>query len=88
MIRQYGGELIWQGINQCGEDLEIDVPEKDRRFMLRAYLSLFLGGLDDFFSGGLREDPSYLAGRCEALLHHSIRRTLRNLAELGPYRPG
>ena len=79
MIRAYGEALIGRGIDRCAQDKGIQVTAKDRAFMLSTYLHAFMGLIDQFFAGGITEDPAYLSSRCDAMMGRSIQKTLQRL---------
>ncbi len=82
IIEKYGGQLIEQAIIDCSKDFDVEVSEKDRNFMLKFYLNIFMGILKNYMDERMDEDPEYIASRCDALLRHHIRTSLRNIRDL------
>lgn len=82
MIRKHGEYLILKGIEDCSEDIDVTVADNDRTFMLHFYMNVFMGVIRDYLDGRMSEDPDFIAGRCDALLRHHIRRSLRNIHDL------
>ena len=79
MLERYGAGLVERGIAQCAVDLRLTAPDEDRAFMLDLYMSMFMGVVRRWLEDGMRLSPEYIASRCEALMHRSIRETLRRL---------
>ena len=50
--------------------------------MLRFYMNVFMGIVGDYFKDRMKEDPAYIASRCDAMMRYHIRQTLANLADL------
>ncbi len=86
MIEQFGGRLIYRGITDCARDMKIGVDPQDQEFMLRLYLSAFMGVIDYWLSQDMQLTPAYLTSRCNAMLALSIRGTLKRLDEM-PHQP-
>lgn len=82
IIRKYGVALLEKGIDDCARDRGFTVSDKDRTFMLRFYMYVFMGIIRDFIEGKLQEDPDYIAGRCDVMMRHHIRHSLQNLKDL------
>ena len=82
IIAKYGEALVKRGIEECSRDFEIRVSEKDRLFMLRFYMHVFIGVLRDYMEDKMRDEPEYIASRCEAMLRHHIRNSLKNIRDL------
>ena len=79
IIAKYGEKLVLRGIEECSEDMGLPVSPRDREFMLLFYMSAFMGILEHYLEGGMSESTDYIAGRCDALMRHHIRGTLRNI---------
>lgn len=81
MIEKYGATLIQRGIEDCSRDQNYEVSEKDKAFMLRFYMYIFMGIIKDFFENKMREDTAYIAKRCDAMLRFHIRNSLKNIRD-------
>ena len=79
IIGGHGKTLIEQGIEDCARDKGMEVSPKDKKFMTRFYMNVFMGIVKDFLDGRMTEDPEYIASRCDAMMRHHIRTTLDNL---------
>jgi len=84
MIEQFGGSLIDRGIADCAKDMQINVDSQDQEFMLRLYLSAFMGVIDYWLSQDMQSSPAYLTSRCNAMMALSIRGTLQRLDAIPP----
>jgi AcrR family transcriptional regulator len=82
MIRRNGEFLILKGIDDCSKDIEVAAADRDRTFMLNFYTNVLMGIIRDYLDGRMSEDPDYIAGRCDALMRHHIRKSLRNIHDL------
>ena len=82
MIRKYGTILVKRGIEDCSRDMGIEIKSKDREFMLEFYMYVFMGIVENYLQNKMREDPEYIAGRCDAMMRFHIRCTLRNMRDL------
>lgn len=82
MIERFGGSLIDRGIADCAKDMRIEVDAEDQAFMLRLYLSAFMGIIDYWFSQDMQLSPAYLTSRCNAMMALSIRGTIKRLKEM------
>ena len=79
IIGKYGKALVEKGIADCAEDKKLIVSDKDRKFMTRFYMNVFMGIIVDFFESRMSDDPEYIASRCDAMMRHHIRTTLDNI---------
>lgn len=79
MIECFGSGLIERGIADCAKDMQIDVSAQDQAFMLRLYLSAFMGVIDYWLSQDMQLSPAYLTSRCNAMMALSIRGTIQRL---------
>jgi len=82
MIETNGVMMVKRGIEECASDMEIEVSEKDRIFMLRFYMHVFMGIITDYFNGKLKEEPEYISSRSDAMMRHHIRNTLKNIRDM------
>lgn len=79
MIECFGSGLIERGIADCAKDMQLDVSAQDQAFMLRLYLSAFMGVIDYWLSQDMQLSPAYLTSRCNAMMALSIRGTIQRL---------
>ncbi len=82
MIRKYGIILVKRGIEECSSDIGIRIDERDRSFMVEFYMYVFMGIIENCFQNKMREDPEYIAGRCDAMMRSHMQQTLKNMFEL------
>jgi len=82
IVKKHGETLIRKGIDECSRDEGIAVSEKDRLFMSDFYMYVFMGVVEKYFQDGMHENPDYICSRCDAMMRHHIRRTLRNLRDI------
>lgn len=87
MLEQFGSRLVSRGIAQCAADLRLVATEQDKTFLLRLYMYAFMGVVRQWLEEGMRLTPEYIADRCEAVMHRSIRETLRRLERDGAPQP-
>jgi hypothetical protein len=76
-----GRDLVEKGIEDCAADMGITISEKDKKFMTRFYMNVFMGIIKDYLDGRMSEDPEYIAGMCDAMLGHHIRNTLDKIGQ-------
>ncbi len=82
IIGNHGKALVEKGITDCARDKGMVVSDKDRKFMTRFYMNVFMGIIKDFLEGRMTEDPEYIASRCDAMMRHHIRTTLDNIRSI------
>ena len=79
IIARHGRILVEKGIDDCASDKGMRVSEKDKHFMVRFYMNVFMGNIKDFFDSRMEIEPGYLADMCDVMMRHHIRHTLDNL---------
>ena len=82
IIRKYGKQLVEKAISDCSRDFDVQVSKKDRDFLLNFYMNIFMGIIQDYFNDRMKESPEYISSRCDALLRHHMRTSLRNIRDL------
>ena len=82
LIDRFGRQLIGKGIDDCSNDIEVPVSDKDRKFMLNFYMHVFMGIIGDYLEDRMAESPDYIAGRCDAMMRYHIRTSLRNIHDM------
>ena len=79
IIRKNGELLVRKGINDCATDIGIEVAEKDQEFMLRFYMNVFMGIVENYISDRMAESLEYIVSRCDAMMRYHIHSTLKNI---------
>lgn len=79
IIRKYGEILVKKGIADCARDMGIAVDGKDREFMLNFYMNVLMGIVVNYLKDRMKENPEYIASRCDAMMRYHIRTTLKNI---------
>lgn len=79
IIRKYGELLVRKGIVDCATDIGIEVAEKDQEFMLRFYMNVFMGIVENYISDRMAESLEYIVSRCDAMMRYHIHSTLKNI---------
>ncbi len=82
IIGKYGKSLVEKGISDCASDKGMEVSDKDKKFMTRFYMNVFMGIVKDYFDSRMNENPEYIASRCDAMMRYHIRTTLDNLQSI------
>ena len=79
---EFGAKTIRRGISDCARDHQIVVSQEDREFMLNFYMSVFMDILKRFFASGMEEDPRKIGEKCNKMMYHSIRKSIKAFASL------
>ena len=86
-LERFGGGLVGRGIEQCAADLNLRAPDEDKEFLQNLYMHAFMGVIRHWLEKGMRLSPAYMASRCEAVMHHSIRDSLKRLEQMESVAP-
>ena len=78
-VGEFGRELVAKAVDDVSSDFNIPIMKRDKDFMVKFYMDVFMGILMRYARGGMNEDPDYIVSRCEVMMGHSIRNAEREL---------
>lgn len=79
MIYKYASGLVDQAIEEYSRNIGLEIDDRDRAFMLEFYMYVFMGITEKYIQGKMHEDPYYIAGRCEIMMHHQIEYAIKDM---------
>lgn len=79
MIEKYGSTLIRNAINAISAEIGVSISNRDRDFMTKFYMYVFMGIIRDFLNERMEESPGFIAERCHAMMKDSMRNSIRNI---------
>lgn len=82
VFKNYGYRIITLAVERVSIENRIPMIQTDKEFMVKFYLNIYVGILEDFFESGLKDDVDYISSLCEVMLGNSIYEKERQLFEL------
>ena len=81
-LDDFGRDLVATAVETIADNLSLPLMRRDKDFMTRVYMYVFMGILEDYLKGDLEDNIDYIVSRCEMMLGESIRRKETELFEL------